>query len=291
LYRFLGWENVMPEFAHLPLLLKPDGNGKLSKRDGDRLGFPVFPLNWVDPQTGETSSGYREKGYLPEAFVNMLALLGWHPSGDQELFTMQELIDDFSLERVSKAGAKFDPEKTKWFNQQYLRKHSDDDLAVTFMSDIKTMIGQGRITAGGDNPNFNFLAGNKEYIKAVVRIVRERIHLTNELWDHSWYFFLAPVSFDEAVITKRWNDKSKLFFTALSAAYRKAESFTVAEAENIFKKTIEDMGLKTGDVMQLFRVIITGISRGAELFDVIALLGKDEVVKRLDYAIINLDKK
>lgn len=289
LYRFLGWEAVMPEFAHLPLLLKPDGNGKLSKRDGDRLGFPVFPLSWTDPDTGEKSSGYREKGYFPEAFVNMLALLGWHPGSNQELFTMDELISEFSLERVSKSGAKFDPEKTKWFNQQYLKKHTDDELAQTFIKDIKEKSENGNLKFdSAANPNFNFLISNFEYITEVVKLIREKVQFTNEFWDKGSCFFIAPVQYDEIMISKRWNEKAKSFFISLQDAYSKASQFTCVDAENIFKQLAETTGIKPGEIMPLFRVLLIGLANGPALFEMVALLGKDEVIKRLDRAINKL---
>lgn len=291
LYRYLGWEEVMPEFAHLPLLLKPDGNGKLSKRDGDRLGFPVFPLNWQDPESGEKSSGYREKGYFPEAFVNMLALLGWHPSGNQELFTMEELIHDFSLERVSKSGAKFDPEKTKWFNQQYLRKHTDEELAKIFHDDLKQKSKDG-FFANVDqklNPNVDFLLQSFDYVKEVVRLSKEKAHFTNEFWDLASYFFIKPTAYDQAVIAKRWNENAKRFFIGLIGNFNGISTWKHQEIESIFKMTCEQTAVKSGDVMQLFRVLVSGAAGGPALFEMAELLGKEEVVTRLDIAVKSLN--
>jgi glutamyl-tRNA synthetase len=290
LYRYLGWEDVMPEFSHLPLLLKPDGNGKLSKRDGDRLGFPVFPLNWTDPESGEKSSGYREKGYFPEAFVNMLVLLGWHPSGNQELFTMDELIHDFSLERVSKSGAKFDPDKTKWFNQQYLRKHSDDELAEIFANDLTDRSKNGMFNSidTAVNPNFNFLIQNKNYITEVIRLSKEKAHFTNEFWDLASYFFIKPEKYDEGVISKRWNENAKKFFNALIANLNGMANFHHQEIESVFKLTAEQSGVKPGDVMQLFRVLLSGQAGGPVLFEMAELLGKEEVISRLQLAFTKL---
>lgn len=289
LYRFLGWENAMPEFAHLPLLLKPDGNGKLSKRDGDRLGFPVFPLDWTDPVTGEKSSGYREKGFFPEAFVNILLLLGWHPTNDQELFSMEEMISEFSLERITKSGAKFDPDKTKWFNQQYLKKQTDDELAGIFKEDIKEKIKDGSLKYDNIlNPNFNFLIANFEYIKEVVTLIREKVHFTSELWDLGSCFFIAPVQYDENMINKRWNEKAKIFFISLKEIYSTSKLFSVIEVENIFKQLAEKTGVKPGEVMPLFRVLLIGLANGPALFEMVALLGKDEVIKRLENAINTL---
>ena len=293
LYRSFGWEDVMPEFAHLPLLLKPDGNGKLSKRDGDRLGFPVFPINWNDPVTGEKSSGYREKGFFPEAFVNMLALLGWHTSGDKELFTIDEMIKEFSLERVSKGGAKFDYEKAKWFNQQYLKKHSDEELAAAFMEDIQLRLGSETLLVDHemhrDNPNFNFLISNLDYNKEVVKLLREKIHFVNELWDLGKFFFIRPLQYDVAMISKRWNEKTKNFFMSVKDAYSKTDNFSFTEVEKIFKQISESSGIKPGEVMPLFRVLLIGLSSGPGLFETVIILGKDEVVKRLENAFLKLE--
>ena len=288
LYRCLGWESVMPAFAHLPLLLKPDGNGKLSKRDGDRLGFPVFPLNWNDPETGELSSGYREKGYFPEAFVNIIALLGWHPEGNQELFTMDELIENFSMERVNKAGAKFDPEKAKWFNMQYLKKHTDEELAVIYKSELDSMSKDGKLKANNDNPNVNFLIQNLDYLKEIIRLTREKIHFTNELWNFSHFFFIAPRSFDQSVIDKKWNTKTRAFFVALEKTLNEKDEISIQSLEEIFPKLAAENEIKQGEVMQLCRVLLTGISGGPLLFDMIVLLGKTEVAKRINFALKTL---
>jgi glutamyl-tRNA synthetase len=275
LYRYLGWEDVMPQFAHLPLLLKPDGNGKLSKRDGDRLGFPVFPLYWKDPITGEISSGYREKGYFPEAFVNMLALLGWNPGTTQELFTMDELIQVFSLERVSKSGAKFDPDKTKWFNQQYLRKHTDKELCEAFMPVLKDK--------GVDK--------TEAYVEKVCGLVKEKLHYTSELWEMSSYFFETPKAYDEEVVKKRWKDNIPAFIEQLKVAYgQQTTAFNAVETEATFKAVCEAVGLQTGAVMQIYRVCLSGVGGGPAIFEMTELLGKNEVVMRLDKALQALPK-
>ncbi|CAN5286123.1 glutamate--tRNA ligase [soil metagenome] len=263
LYRFLGWEDVMPQFSHLPLLLRPDGNGKLSKRDGDRLGFPVFPLDWKVPGTDEMYSGYREKGYFPEAFINMLALLGWHPSGNQELFTLDELINDFSLERVSKSGAKFDAEKTKWFNQQYLRKRSDSELADLLCADSKLNI------------------QNSKFVVEVCRLMKEKVFFVNEIYEQGKYFFEEPTEFDDAVIKKRWNEDAKKFIVAVKDSFEKLSSWTAADLEADFKKTAEATGTNPGHVMQLFRVCVSGAGGGPVLFEMVELLGKEKVIKRI----------
>jgi glutamyl-tRNA synthetase len=270
-YRYLDLEKMMPEYAHLPLLLKPDGNGKLSKRDGDRLGFPTFPLDWKDPKTGELSSGYREKGYYPEAFVNILALLGWNPGNNLELMTLEEMTQLFSFERVSKSGAKFDPEKAKWFNQQYLRKQSNADLAKVFAADlekrgIKTTID----------------------LEKACELLKEKAHFTHEFWDSGSYFFIAPTSYDADVIKKRWNEQSANFIKEVTEAYKNLEHFTALETEAVFKATAEKLGIGSGQVMQLFRVCISGVGGGPMLFEMVALLGKEEVVKRLEKALADI---
>jgi glutamyl-tRNA synthetase len=281
LYKYLGWEAVMPQFAHLPLLLRPDGNGKLSKRDGDRLGFPVFPIsgNLLDPKTKkmESFTGYREAGYFPDAFVNMLALLGWHGSGNQELYTLDELVNDFSLERVGKSGAKFDPEKTKWFNQQYLRKRSDEELAELFIGEVMV-----KATSAPKE------CLDKKYVTEVVRLIKEKANFVNEFWSLGSFFFIAPVAYDAEVIKKRWNEKSKGFIAELAKAFAAMNAFDAASAEATFKSTAEKLGIKTGEVMQLYRVCLSGLGGGPALFEMTALLGKEEVVKRLESAVQNI---
>jgi len=298
LYQYLGWESVMPQFAHLPLLLKPDGNGKLSKRDGDRLGFPVFPLNWIDPVTKEQSSGYREKGYFPEAFINMLALLGWHASGNKELFTLEELVQEFSLERVSKSGAKFDPEKSKWFNQQYLRMKSDEELADDFMEEVKGKMEEkaegkwqkadGKVEMAEGKWQKADGKVDKIYVKKVCGLIKEKANFTNEFWSLGSYFFEDPTSYDEGVVKKRWNEKSKAFISEMASAYKTTDDFSVLNTENVLKATCEKLGIKTGEVMQLFRVCISGVAGGPALFEVVALLGKDTVVHRLEKSVIQI---
>ena len=274
LYQYLGWTDVMPQFAHLPLLLKPDGNGKLSKRDGDRLGFPVFPLQWTDPETKEISSGYREQGYFPEAVVNVLALLGWHPSGNQEFFSITELIEQFSLERVSKSGAKFDPEKAKWINQHYLRQRSDEELAKIFSAELEEK-----------KNNYQLSMINDQYVESVCHLIKEKANFVKEFWGLGKYFFIAPEKYDEEVITKRWNERSAQFFSKVKEKYQILEKYSHDELEKIFKQTAEVNGIKAGEVMQLFRVIITGGVGGPALFEVVALLGKEEVARRIDTAL------
>ena len=269
LYRYLGWSEVMPEFAHLPLLLKPDGNGKLSKRDGDRLGFPVFPINWKDPKTGETSSGYREAGYFPEAVVNFLSLLGWNPGTEQEIFSMQELIDLFSLDRVSKGGAKFDYEKGKWFNHKYLQSKSNDEIAEIFQ---KILIEKGIST---DFPK----------ILKVVLLVKERANFVNELWDQSSFFFVAPTEYDAKTIQKRWKVETPTQLTELVEILKDINEFTSEKTEEIVKEWITTKEYNLGGIMNAFRLSIVGEPKGPHIFDIVAVIGKKETIQRLKKAI------
>jgi glutamyl-tRNA synthetase len=265
LYRYLGWEDVMPAYAHLPLILKPDGNGKLSKRDGDRLGFPVFPLNWLDPKSGEQSHGYRERGYFPEAFVNMLAMLGWNPGTPQEIFTIDELVQAFSLERVGKSGSKFDPEKAKWYNQQYLRTRDDAELADIFSLKLKE--------EGVD--------ADKAYVASVCSLIKEKTQFTSEFWGFGGYFFQKPIEFDEKVISKRWNENAERFFPAVADALSELSDWKAEVIETTFKSTAEKLEINPGHVMQLFRVLLSGQGGGPVLFEMTELLGQEEVVARL----------
>lgn len=269
LYRYLGWEEVMPQFAHLPLLLKPDGNGKLSKRDGDRLGFPVFPLEWKDPSSGEISSGYREKGYFPEAFINMLALLGWNPGTPQELFSMQELIDTFTIERISKSGAKFDAAKTKWFNQQYLRAKSDEELAKLFAPVLRE----------------KNISVDESYVIHVCRLIKEKAHFVNEFWDLSSFFFEEPTQFDQEIINKKWKDQVPSFMNALVPALKDLNDFTASKIEETFKSAAESTGVSPGSVMQIFRLAVSGVGAGPAIFEMVELLGKDVTLLRLSKAV------
>lgn len=269
LYRYLGWESVMPEFAHLPLLLKPDGNGKLSKRDGDRLGFPVFPLSGelLDTGTGqmEKFTGYREKGYFADGFINMLALLGWNPGNNQEMMSVDEMVELFSLEKISKSGAKFDAEKTKWFNQQYLRKRSPKELAEFWRPEL----------------NEKQIKVDDTYLEHVCKLLMEKAQFTHEFWSLGSYFFTDALVYDEEVIKKRWNEKSKPFFELLATKMNALNTFDAVETENCFKAVCEEAGVKTGEVMQLYRVALTGMGGGPALFEITALLGKEKAVNRL----------
>ncbi len=273
LYNAFGWE--APEFAHLPLLLKPEGNGKLSKRDGDRLGFPVFPLQWKDPQSGDISTGYREEGYFPEAFINMLALLGWNPGDKRELFSMDELIDTFSIERVGKSGSKFDPEKAKWFNHQYLIRKSDAELAGLFLPVLEEK---------GINPDFDTVVN-------VVGMVKERVNFVHELWEQSCFFFRAPSSYDEKAVKKRWKTVSYDQMKELKNILSGIDKFTPVNTGLVVKNWIEENEYGMGAVMNAFRLLIVGALKGPHLFDIIALIGKEETLERINRGLETLGRK
>ena len=269
LYRYLGWEDLMPDFAHLPLILKPDGNGKLSKRDGDRLGFPVFPTEWKNPDSQEVSSGYRESGYFPEAFVNMLAFLGWNPGTPQELFSMQELVDTFQLKRVGKSGAKFDFDKTRWFNQQYLRNKSSVDIAIDLQ---KILIS-------------NKLDFDKKYVERVCDQLKERAIFISDMWSEGQYYFKRPASYDKKVIDKKWKEETSNHILALKDDLMLLDSFREKDIEKMFKKFLEKKQLKMGTLLPVFRLAITGIGMGPSVFGISELLGKKEVVLRMSNAV------
>jgi len=269
LYRYLGWEDTMPGFAHLPLLLRPDGNGKLSKRDGDRLGFPVFPLQWKDPLTGEISSGYREAGYFPEAFINILAFLGWNPGTEQELFSLEELTRHFSLERVHKAGSKFDPEKAKWFNHQYLIRHNDSEIAQLYLPLLKEK--------GVDAP--------EEFVVKICGLMKERVHFVHELWDQSWFFFKAPEKYDEQIIKKRWTPESGNILVAIATEIEKTAPFLKANIEAAIKNYIQQNELNAGQIMSTLRLCMVGAGTGPDLIIIMELVGKEETVKRIRMAV------
>jgi glutamyl-tRNA synthetase len=273
LYQYLGWTEVMPEFAHLPLLLKPDGNGKLSKRDGDRLGFPVFPINWLDSKTGETFSGYREAGYFPEAVVNFLSLLGWNSGTEQEIFSMNELIELFSLERVSKSGAKFDYEKGKWFNHKYLQSKPNEEITEIF---------QKILIEKGINADFS-------KVQKIVSLVKERANFVNELWDQSTFFFVAPTEYDTKTIQKRWKVETPAQMTELIDILREIKEFTPENTEEIVKEWITTKEYNLGGIMNAFRLSVVGEPKGPHMFDIIAVIGKDETIARIQRAISNIN--
>ena len=272
LYRAFGWADTMPEFAHLPLLLKPDGNGKLSKRDGDRLGFPVFPLEWHDPKSGEISSGYRESGYLPEAVINFLALLGWNPGNDQEIMSLDELVKLFDLHRCSKAGAKFDYEKARWFNHEYILKKDDAEIAELF---------KPVLSAHGVDVS----AYSDAYLTSVVSLVKSRVNFVKELWEQSRFFFVAPDTYAEKDIKKRWKEDTPRIMTELIEVLRGIEDFSSKPSEDIVIGWITEKEYHMGNVMNAFRLAVVGECKGPHMFDITELLGKEETIKRIEKAI------
>jgi glutamyl-tRNA synthetase len=269
LYRAFGWTDTMPQFAHLPLLLKPDGKGKLSKRDGDRLGFPVFPLEWHDPKTGEVSNGFREQGYFPEAVINFLALLGWNPGTEQELFTLDELVKAFDISKCSKAGAKFDFQKGIWFNHEYILKKSDDEIAQLFAPIV-----------GG-----NGVEESLERVTQVVHMMKDRVNFVKELWPLCSFFFIPPTEYDEKTVKKRWKEDSAQVMTELANVLEGINDFSVEGQESVVMAWIEQKGYKLGDVMNAFRLALVGIGKGPGMFDISAFLGKEETLRRLRRAI------
>lgn len=269
LYRAFGWEGNMPLFAHLPLLLKPSGQGKLSKRDGDKLGFPVFPLSWTDPQTGEVSSGYRESGYFPEAFVNMLAMLGWNPGTEQEVFSMDELIRSFSLERVNKSGARFDPEKARWFNHRYFVAKDDGELAPLFIDILKKKGVDAHI----------------DKVKVVSGLVKERIAFADEFWEHASFFFIRPQSYDEQVIKKKWREDTPELLEKIAEIIENVEPFESTVIADRVKGYLEGRGIGTGTAMNPLRLAFVGENKGPGLFDIMELLGPGESVERIRLAV------
>ena len=275
LYEALGWKDSMPQFVHLPLLLKPDGKGKLSKRDGDRLGFPVFPLEWHDPVSGDISSGYRERGYLPEAVVNFLALLGWNPGNDQEMFSMDELIKAFSFDHCSKKGAKFDFEKGKWFNHEYLINMDDDKLAELFKPELAKH--------GVDASQFT-----DEYITRAVGMIKSRISFVDDIWDNAKFFFVAPTEYAPKDIKKRWKEDTPETMRRLIEVIKGIDDMTSANAEEIVLGWIKDNELHMGNVMNAFRLTVVGECKGPHMFDIAELMGKDEIIARIERGIENI---
>ncbi len=272
LYEAFGWADTRPEFVHLPLLLKPDGKGKLSKRDGDRLGFPVFPLDWHDPKTGDLSSGYREAGYLPEAVVNFLALLGWNPGDDTEIMSMDELISRFGFDRCSRSGAKFDYEKGKWFNHKYLQELPDEKLAEMF----KPVLAE----AGVD-----LSAYDDAYIAKAVGMVKGRINFVKDLLTHAGFFFKAPESYSPKDIKKRWSEDTPRIMGELIEVLRNLPSWKSTEAEPVVLGWITDHGYHMGNVMNAFRLAVVGECKGPHMFDITELMGPDETIRRIEKAI------
>jgi len=269
LYRSFGWNS--PLFAHLPLLLKPDGKGKLSKRDGDKMGFPVFPLFWP---FGETAKGYREDGYYPESFINMIALLGWNPGTEQEIFSMQELINAFTIDRVGKSGSRFDPEKARWFNHQYLQKKSDTELAIEFREFLRPHGYHVDIVR----------------LESLIGLVKERVSFVKEIWEQTDFFFKAPESYDQEAVKKRWKEDSPLFLSELRSLLEDISDFSAVVTEPLIKAWIEDKGYNMGAVMNAFRLIIVGALRGPHMFDIISWIGKEDTLNRIDRGIAALSR-
>ena len=272
LYEAFGWTDTMPQFVHLPLLLKPDGKGKLSKRDGDRLGFPVFPLEWHDPKSGNVSSGYRESGYLPEAVVNFLALLGWNPGDDTEVMSMDELIDKFDFHHCSKSGAKFAFEKGKWFNHTYIQAMDDARLAELF---------KPVMLEHGVNPE----AFSDEYIRRAVAMVKSRVNFVSELWEHARFFFVAPEEYDPKAVKKRWSADTPSIMRELVGKLNAAGDFASAALEPQILGWIAEKEYHLGNVMNAFRLAVVGECKGPHMFDITELMGREETVRRIEAAV------
>lgn len=269
LYRYLGWEDTMPKFAHLPLILKPDGKGKLSKRDGDRLGFPVFPLEWKDPSSGEISSGYRESGYIPEAVVNMLALLGWHPSDNSELFRLEELVDTFKLDRVSKSGAKFDMDKAKWFNHQFLMQQSEEEI----------------IRSLGNRVGPKHLAKGEAYLERVIALLKEKVNFAAEILPLGDFFFNTPTEYDEKVERKKWNAEVSTFLGDLVQQFKTKNAKKADDFDAVLTAVCEEQEVGKGKFMQPLRWVVSGQAGGPPIFELLELLGADEIASRYEIAV------
>ena len=285
LYKAFGWEDTMPQFAHLPLLLKPDGNGKLSKRDGDRLGFPVFPLDWHNPETGEISSGYRERGYLPEAVVNMLALLGWNPGNDQELMSMDELIRLFSIEHISKSGAKFNVEKAKWFNHEYLQKCPDEQLAQMFLPQLKE---HGIKVEDSRSNNFQLSTFNSQYVVKVCGMMKERLSFPSELWEQTHYFFVAPTEYDPKAVAKRWKPGMTTHMAKVIEILNTVPFQYDAIHQALLEDYIKGHELNIGQIMNSLRLAVVGTTVGPDMLTLVITIGKDETIARIQRAINTL---
>lgn len=269
LWEYLGWKAQMPQWAHLPLILKPDGNGKLSKRDGDRLGFPVFAMTWADPRTGDTTTGFRERGFLPEAFVNMLALLGWNDGTEQELFTLGELIRAFSIQRISKAGAKFDFEKAKWFNQEWIK---------TLPADRFWLLAESSLADKG------ITAAQRPLVEKVFNLVKERLTFTGDFWDQAAFFFQSPETYDTAAVKPRWTEQKSTFFSELKTLFADVENWTAVNLELLFKSKAEAEAIKPGELLLPFRIMLVGGKFGPQVFEIAEILGKAETVARIEKA-------
>lgn len=269
LWKYLGWEQDMPQWAHLPLILKPDGNGKLSKRDGDRLGFPVYAMNWKDPKTGELTKGFRELGFLPEAFINMLVMLGWSDGSGQEIFSLDELVKRFSIDRVHKGGAKFDFDKAKWFNQQYIQKTDDTKLAQLFAP----VLAEKAVTA------------DESFVVKVTGLVKERCQFVNEIWDHGFFFFQKPATIDVDSVKPKWTPEKQQFFEEWVAGFALLADFNAVALEENFKQLAAAKGIKPGELQMPFRIMLCGGKFGPQVFVIAETLGKDETIARIQHAL------
>lgn len=272
LYRYLGWEKEMPHFAHLPLLLKPDGNGKLSKRDADKMGFPIFPLNWTDPASGELAQGFRERGYLPDALINFLAFLGWNPGTEQEIFSMEQLIAAFSIERIGKAGARFDIQKAQWFNQQYLKNKPDSDLIAGFMDSV---------AADGHNCTL-------EKAGKIIHALKERVTFPQDFREQGKIFFVAPTSYDSQLVGKKWNADAVKVLSAYADELQAAPVISAESAKALLESVAMKLNIKPGQILQVLRMTITGGSSGPDLMATLEILGNAETARRIRSAIQNI---
>ncbi|MDA3840214.1 MAG: glutamate--tRNA ligase [Patescibacteria group bacterium] len=273
LYDALGWKDTIPEFAHLPLLLKPSGKGKLSKRDGDKLGFPVFPLEWKTDK-GDIYPGYRENGYFPDAFVNIIALLGWNPGTEQELFDIKELSRSFDMEKVGKSGSRFDPEKAKWFNHKYLQKKSNSNLTVLFHKELEK----------------KGIKSNDDFVAKIISLVKERVSFVSELWNESFFFFEAPKQYDAKFVKKQWKENTPKILSDIKKQFEELENFDLVNIERVIKNYLEENELGMGKVMNPMRLILVGAGKGPGVFEIIEILGRQETIKRIDAGIENIKK-
>ncbi len=275
LYRAFGWEKEMPQFAHLPLLLKPDGNGKLSKRAADQMGFPIFPMNWTDPNTGEQAKGFKETGYLPDALINFLAFLGWNPGTTQEIFSMKDLTAAFSIERIGKAGAKFDIHKAQWFNQQYLKNMSDSELALFLLNSLQ----EEKITC------------SQEKAEKICHIMKERVTFPNDFWLQGKFFFHAPTQFDDSVVSKKWNSDAIKVLSAFAKNVRDIPNFSADIAKAKLEETAASLNIAPGKIMQALRTSLTGGASGPDLMITMEIIGAAETSNRIEFAVNNIPVK
>ncbi|MEO5909716.1 MAG: glutamate--tRNA ligase [Pelobium sp.] len=270
LWKYLGWADAMPQWAHLPLILKPNGHGKLSKRDGEKFGFPVYPINWIEPSSGKKADGFLDVGFLPEGFINMLAMLGWNDGTEQEIFSMEELIEKFSMDRIHKVGAKFDYEKAKWFNAEWIKRSTADHL----MPYVKPVLSKHGIHDADD-----------EYVKTIIDMVKERCHLIGDFYEQSAFFFTSPDKYDTNAVKPKWNEEKASFFKAFADDLKASEISSSLELETKFKDLADAKGLKTGDVMLPFRIMLVGGKFGPQVFDIAQKIGKAETVARIEKAL------